>query len=119
MSGQGQTIVPTTLLDQIEVRADGTIQVRLSKAVLSGSSVISSEYHRFTIPPGSDFNSGAVNKDDNPTDILGQVNAHLKALGFSALSKGDVADIEAHCQIAQTPDKIKAYEASLEKKAMT
>jgi hypothetical protein len=54
-----------TIVDQIEIRRDGSIGVRLALIVLKDSAEISSTWHRTSIEPGQDVDAtmSAVNDD--------------------------------------------------------
>ena len=58
-----------TILDQIEITRDGTIQVRLALLVLEDGEEISSAWHRTSIPPGAD-----------PIKQMAAVNVHLQQM---------------------------------------
>ncbi len=58
-----------TILDQIEVTRDGTIQVRIALLILEDGVELSSAWHRTSIPPGAD-----------PGAQMATVNAHLQQM---------------------------------------
>jgi hypothetical protein len=60
-----------TILDQIEIRGNGTVQIRLLKQIVNGGAVLHSEPHRTSLEPHGD---AAVQ--------FAAVDAHLKSLGF-------------------------------------
>lgn len=67
-----------TIVDQIEILRDGTVQVRLAKQVVDGDDVLRSEYHRIAVEPGSDLES-----------CLLAVNAHLTELRETVLDEAE------------------------------
>ena len=90
------TISKSTILDQIEITRDGTIQVRLAILVLEDGEEISSTWHRTSIPPGTD-----------PVAQMAAVNAHLQQM-----KKGNVQDtslIEQVVAIVHTPEVKQRY----------
>jgi len=55
-----------TIIDQIEITRDGTIQVRFAKQVVDDDgTVLNSAYHRTAFPPGHDIDAqmAAVNEN--------------------------------------------------------
>jgi colicin import membrane protein len=93
-----------TVLSQIEVQPDGTLQIRLAKQVVDGDEVFASDYHRTAIPPGHsvDDQMNAVDAD--------LINNH----GFPALDKAERDRIKAHAKVAHTPDAVQAYRKRIE-----
>lgn len=82
-----------TVLDQIEITRDGTIGLRFAKEVVDDDgTVISKEWHRTALPPG--------------TDIDGQmeaVNNHLAAdLKCAPVAASEIARVHALTPIVWT-----------------
>lgn len=92
-----------TVVDQIEIRPDGVIQVRFAKQIVDGDTVVSQQWHRTSFVPGCDVNVQ-----------LAVVNENLLTLGEEAVTEG-VDAIKAHASVAWTPAVIAAYEKSVEK----
>ena len=85
-----------TILDQIEITRDGTIQVRLALLVLEDGEEISSAWHRTSIHPGAD-----------PVAQMAAVNDHLKLI-----NKAPVADfslLKNIVSVVHTKEVIFAY----------
>lgn len=89
-----------TILDQVEVKNDGHVQVRLRKEVADGDEVVAFEYHRTVVVPGGDSDAQ-----------MGAVNAHLDAMGWPAVNAADIAAVAKHVKAATTPATVAAYQA--------
>lgn len=78
------TAQANTVLDQIEVRGDGTINLRFDKQVVIDGKVVAREWHRAGLPPNTDIDAmaAAVNKD-------------LGAIGYPPISDADLTRIKA------------------------
>jgi hypothetical protein len=76
-----------TVLDQIEITANGTVQFRLAKLLVEDGVVLSREWHRSVIQPGGDVDKQMV-----------IVNAHLVELGAAECT--DYAQLTAHVATA-------------------
>ncbi len=92
-----------TILDQIEITRDGTIQVRLAILVLEDEEEISSAWHRTSIPPGT-----------KPADQMAAVNIHLQQMKKETIK--DFALVEKVVALVHTPEVNKRY---TEKQAKT
>lgn len=82
-------LVQKTILDQIEITSNGTMQVRLALLVENNGMVVASKYHRTSIPPGG--------------DIAGQmdhVNQHLAAMREMPVDAVSIARIAAFAATA-------------------
>jgi hypothetical protein len=66
--------------DQIEVIADGSVQVRSCIQVLEDGSVISSSFHRHVVSPGDDLNA----QDDRVKSICQTVHTPEVIAAFKA-----------------------------------
>ncbi len=82
------TLTKRTVLDQIEVRPDDTLQIRLALQVVDGETVEKSAWHRTIIPAG------------HPVDAqMDEVDRHLKSMGYPALPKAHREKIKKHAAI--------------------
>lgn len=64
-------ITRRTVIDRIEISADGFVGVRFAKEIVEGDVVLHREWHRTGFAP------------DTPVDLqMAQVNEHLSAMGF-------------------------------------
>jgi hypothetical protein len=90
-----------TIIDQIEITRNGTVQIRLGLLILEDGQEIDSKWHRTALPPGHDV-----------TAQIAAVNAHLALMGKPAVSETDAARITSVCTQAWTPEVIAAYEAA-------
>lgn len=76
-------------IKQIEITQNKTIQVLISKQVVNGEIIISSENHRTAILPLGDVEAQ-----------MALVNNHLGSMGYPPLSKEDIASIRAQADTA-------------------
>lgn len=91
-----------TIVGQVEVQRDGTLQVRFHKQILNGEEVKSDQYHRTALPPGIPLR-----------DQMKLVNAHLEAMGEAAVSDEEIARIARLVEVEHTPEAVAAYEAKI------
>lgn len=78
-----------TVLDQIEIRGKGTVQIRLLKQIVNGDAVLHSEPHRTSLEPHGD-----------PAAQLAAVDEHLKMLGFDPPSATEWKRVSDHAALA-------------------
>lgn len=101
-------ITKRVVLDQIEIRPDGTLQIRLDKQVVEDGTVLSREYHRTAIPPGT--------KVEGPPNKPGQldfVDAHLAAMGWPALEAGARERIKRIVKVEHTREVVQAHREAM------
>ena len=87
-----------TIIDQIEIRRDGTVQVRLAKQVVDGEDVLRSEYHRIGVEPGADLES-----------YLPVVNGQLAALREAEVDEAEWDRLRRVISVEHTPELVAAY----------
>lgn len=92
------TIRKRVVLSQIEITPDGTLQVRLDKQVVEGDQVLSREYHRTAIPPGTKVQ-----------DQMAFVNAHLAQMGWPDLEAAAYERIKRIAKVEHTREVVKAH----------
>ena len=90
-----------TIIDQIEITRNGTVQVRFGLLLLEDGTEIDSKWHRTAFHPGHDVAAQ-----------IAAVNAHLAQMGKPAVSESDAAYITAMCAKSWTPEVVAAYQAS-------
>lgn len=90
-----------TIIDQIEITRNGTVQMRFGLLLLEGRAEIDSKWHRTCFPPGHDVAAQ-----------IAAVNSHLAQMGKPPVSTEDAAYIAAMCAQAWTPEVVAAYQAS-------
>ena len=80
------TISKQTVLDQIEVTRNGTIQIRIALELVENGVVISNRWHRTTIEAGGDVDAQ-----------MAAVNAHITSepMNEQPVSVADIARIRA------------------------
>lgn len=83
------TIERRTLVDQIEITPENTVQVRLALQLVEGEVVISSRWHRTSIPTGV-----AVELQ------IAAVNEHLALMGEAAVAQDATDRIKAFHDVA-------------------
>jgi hypothetical protein len=94
-----------TILDQIEITSNGSLQVRFNKLMMNGDLVMASRYHRTSFFPGQDIDSQAT-----------VVNNSIVREGWPSMTTADVQKIKDHAVVAWTDEVIAAYKAALEAK---
>lgn len=87
-----------TIIEQIEIKPDGNVQVRLQLLTVEDGEVLVSAWHRTMIPPGVD-----VDKQ------MSFVNAHLGLMHKSPVGEECLARLRAHVAVAHTKEAIDAY----------
>ena len=88
-----------TVLDQIEIKPNGFVQVRFDKQIVDGGKVIAREWHRTAIAPDTDLDKQ-----------MAFVNTHLLSMGYPAVS--DIGRLRDHCKVAHTPAVVTAWKAA-------
>lgn len=98
-------ITKEVVVDQIELTASRIIQIRFRKNIVEDGKLLSYEYHRTSLSPGTTL-----------ADQMKLVNAHLQQMGWPPCA--DTKRIEAIVKAEHTPEVVKAYrvEHSLSKK---
>ena len=97
-------MITQCLLNQREILANGTIQVRIAKNIFSDSGVLlDSKWHRASLPPGSSVN-----------EIAAAVDAHLVEMGYPALAPEDWDKVRQTAEVEWTPAVISAFQAAAE-----
>ena len=91
-------ITKQTILDQAEIRRDGTIQIRFAVQVVEDGVVLGSEWHRTSIAPGQDL-----------TFTMQQVNAHLASMGKAQVLPEEMTVVENIIPSVQTADVINQF----------
>jgi hypothetical protein len=74
-----------TVLDRIEIDADGHVFMRLQKQIVEDGEVLFSEFHRSVIAPGQ-----------TPEAQVASVNSHLVQMGFPEIPAADQARLASH-----------------------
>lgn len=76
-----------TVVERIEINADGSVGVLIGKIVSNSGNVISSGKHRILIP------APTAEVPVAPDEVLAANNAWLQEAGFPAISQADQAKI--------------------------
>lgn len=92
-----------TIIEQIEIKPDGVVQVRLQLLIVEGGEVLASAWHRTVIPPGIDVDTQ-----------IALVNCHLSMMKKAPVRESCLARLRAHVSIAHTAEVVAAYRARLE-----
>lgn len=93
-------IVKQTVVDQIEIPRNGTIQIRLALELVEDGNKLSSKWHRTVVTPGHDIAAQ-----------LAAVNKHLAQMGEAAVSDVEIGRVSAQAAVAWTPEVVAAYQA--------
>lgn len=72
-----------TVLDKLEIFADGSIQIRMALQLVDGDQVLSTKFHRT-----------AVVGEESVTAALSQVAAGLQAQGWAPMAAEEVGDVD-------------------------
>lgn len=95
-----------TVVDQIEIKRDGTILIRMTFEVWDGEEQIAKAYHRFVLPVG--FDAAAQ---------IAYVNQHVESMGKAPITERDAkrinrlaghvwtAKVRAFADVAQQTEK--------------
>lgn len=92
-----------TVIDQIEVTRDGYLNLRMAKEVIDddGETVISSGWHRTTMPPGHDIDAQ-----------MAVVNKHLEeGLKCKPVAPDEIARVKALAPVVWTAAVIARHQA--------
>lgn len=75
-----------TVIDQIEIKRDGTVNIRIAKEIVDDhGTVLLSEWHRTVLPPGQDIDVQMM-----------AVNDHLVQMRCEPVSGPDMERLRAH-----------------------
>lgn len=91
-----------TIIEQIEIKRDGTVQVRFQLQVIDEGEIVASAWHRTSLPPG-------VNVDKQ----IEAVNGSLSLIGKAPVEKGCIDWLRPFVQSAHTPEAIASYQERL------
>lgn len=94
-----------TIVDQIEVRRDGAVQVRLAKQIVDGEQVALSEWHRAAFEPGVDLEAG-----------MKIVNNDLIQMGEEPVSGSEVERIRRIMSVEHTPETVAEFNKAREER---
>lgn len=93
-----------TILDQIEITRNGTVQARFGLLLVEGGEQLSSKWHRTAFPPGHDV-----------LTQLAVVNVHLDQMGYPPVTAEDAHRVSQFCNTAWAPDILATYQRAQEK----
>ena len=77
-----------TVIDQIEVKGAGFVQLRLGLVIMDNGVELSRRYHRTAFDPAQ--------PEAHVDAQMASVNAHLVSMGELPVEAADIADIKAH-----------------------
>lgn len=99
-----------TVVDQIEITRDGTMQVRFGLLLVEDGVVINCQWHRTSIEPGGDVGAQIATVSNH----LGQAELAPGIAGkYPAVSLVDSERVRAHALVAWTPEVVTAYKAKV------
>jgi hypothetical protein len=87
-----------TIIDQIEVTRNGTIQVRFGLLLVEDGKEIDCKWHRTTLPPGVDVDAQ-----------LAAVDAHMAAMNKGRIDVARLPELKSIVQLVHTPARVKAF----------
>lgn len=82
-----------TVVDQIEIRRDGSVGVRLALLIVDGAKEAGKEYHRVSFDAGADVAA-----------LFDDLNSALQGNGYEPVSQPDILRIMEHSQHAAAAD---------------
>ena len=91
-----------SIIDQIEVTRDGSIQLRIALILEEDGVELDSKWHRTRIEPGGDI--------DAQMEI---VNLHLISMGKAPVNVADLAPVRQIASLIQTPKVVSDYQAKV------
>ncbi len=89
-----------TLVDQIEITRDGTIQVRFAVLVLEDGNEIASSWHRTSFAPGADI--------DAQMEVI---NAHLTKMGKVPVEAHLLNTLKSIVKVVHTPEAVALHKS--------
>lgn len=100
-------IVKQTVIDQVEIRRDGTIQIRFGLLLIEDGVEIDSKWHRTVVPPGTDLDAQ-----------IAAVNTHLISMGKAEIDPSEIDRVKAVLPVVQTKAVVQAYHLKLAEGAL-
>lgn len=92
-----------TVVDQIEIARDGTVQIRFGLLLIEDGNEIDCKWHRTALPPGTDVDAQ-----------IAAVNAHLGSMGKQSVETGRIALLKDVVALVHTPEAVSAYRERVE-----
>src|SRR5688500_8272401 len=96
-------LIQRTIIDQIEFTRGGTVQLRLARQVVVNDTVLTSEYHRAALEPGTDLEAA-----------IPIIHEHLRQLGSAEVEPAEWDRLRRLIQLEHTPAVIAAFAANKE-----
>jgi hypothetical protein len=84
-----------TIIDQIEVVRNGTLQIRMRKILTVNGVDHDLGFHRTVVEPGADVDQQ-----------FALVNKHLKEMGFGPVDAPELARVKALVPVVHTPEVV-------------
>jgi hypothetical protein len=94
-------IIQRTIIDQIELTRGGTVQLRLARQVVVNDTVLTSEYHRAALEPGTDLEAA-----------IPVIHDHLRQLGSAEVDPQEWDRLRRLIQLEHTPAVVAAFAAN-------
>jgi hypothetical protein len=82
-----------TVVDQIEITRNGTIQIRFGLLLIEEGKEIASTWHRTSIEPGADADAQLI-----------AVNTHLEQMGRAKADVNEIAKVKNVVALIHTPE---------------
>jgi len=87
-----------TVIDQIEVSRDGTLQIRFGLLLIEDGNEIDCKWHRTIIEPGGDVDGQ-----------IAAVNSHLAQMGKAPVELSEADRLKALVPVVQTADVVASH----------
>ena len=92
-------ITKNSIIDQIEILRNGTLQIRFGLLLIEDGKEIDCKWHRTTIEPGGDVDGQ-----------IASVNTNLTAMGKVQVEPIGIARVKKIATVVHTPEVIRAYQ---------
>lgn len=97
-----------TIIDQIEITRDGTIQIRMGLLVLDDGVELSCHWHRTAVEPG-----GTIDTQLNAVDA--HLQSGIRGTVFPIVDKTKVPLIKSVMDLVHTPEVVTAHRQKVQK----
>jgi len=92
-----------SIVDQIEITRDGSIQIRIALLLVEDGVELDSKWHRTRVEPGASVE-----------DQMAAVNQHLVSMGKAPVDTAALLPVKRVAALIQTPDVVQAYVEKME-----
>jgi hypothetical protein len=103
-----------TIIDQIEIARDGTINIRYALLLIEDGKDLSCQWHRTSIPPGVDVDRQLAEVDNHLTSGVGPSPDQLTK--FPAADMTRVPLVKEIAKLVHSPAVVSAHRARIAQK---